>query len=315
MEMPSELGKLEWIDVREVWGHEAQDFTPWLAENIERLSGEVGMDIQLVEREAAVGPFAVDLLGRDVTSGRTLIIENQLEPTDHAHLGQIITYAAGLQATVVIWIAPEFRQEHREAIDWLNEHGAEGLDFLAVKIRMAKIGESALAPHFEVVASPNEWARRKQREATEVSELQRARQAFFTEFLRELKERAPGITSATKAYPQNWFALPSGRSGFMLSLVFASGASFRTELYIDTGDQERNKEAFDSLFARRAEFEQTIGRQLEWQRLDSKRASRVFLQWAGTVTDIEAQAEELTEWAVETIVKFRSAFSAAIREL
>ncbi|MEW6049370.1 MAG: hypothetical protein AB1609_23345 [Bacillota bacterium] len=122
--MATELGTLTEVDLRRVWSDEARDSTPWLKENIERLNQVLGLDIEITERKGPVGPFAVDLVGKDLGSGHTVIIENQLEPTDHTHLGQLLTYAAGRGAKTVIWISPQFRDEHRQALDWLNEHSA-----------------------------------------------------------------------------------------------------------------------------------------------------------------------------------------------
>ena len=154
------FGRLVDLAPREAWGHEAHAFTPWLAENIDRLAEAVGMELELTGQEVRVERFAADILARDPSDDSVVLIENQLEATDHTHLGQILTYLAGLDARTVIWITPEFREPHLSAVRWLNEHTAEGFSFFAVRLRVVRIGESAMAPVFEVMEKPNGWERR-----------------------------------------------------------------------------------------------------------------------------------------------------------
>ena len=158
MDIP-ELGELTEVDLRRVWRHEAQDFTPWLAENLQRLSVAVGMALELIETEKAVENFAADILARDVRGGSLVLIENQLEKTDHAHLGQVLTYLAGLDAKAVIWISPFFQEPHLSAIRWLNDQTSDEFAFFAVRLKAVRIGDSPIAPVFEVLARPSEWER------------------------------------------------------------------------------------------------------------------------------------------------------------
>ena len=158
--MTAAFGRLEDLPPRDAWGHEAHAFTPWLAENIDRLGEAVGMELELTGQEVRVERFAADILARDPTDGSAVLIENQLEATDHTHLGQIMTYLAGLDARAVIWIAPEFREPHLSAVRWLNDHTAESFSFFAVRLRVVRIGDSPMAPVFEVVEKPNGWERR-----------------------------------------------------------------------------------------------------------------------------------------------------------
>lgn len=309
-----DLGKLEWMDVREVWKDEPGEFTPWLAQNIDRLSEAIGVELELEATEAPVGEFAVDIVGTEVGSDRRVVIENQLEVTDHAHLGQLITYAAGRKARVVIWVSPHFNDAHRSALDWLNENSVQDVAFLGVQVRIARIGDSALAPHFEVVASPDEWARTTGG-GGEASPLQERRREFFTRFLEVLNAQEPNITRAARGYPQSWFSLPVGRSGFGIAVAFGSGNKFRVELYIDTGDRDRNKDAFDELEADRTAIEEALGSPLTWQRLDAKRASRVLVEWDGEVIDLDAQEDELIEWGVQKAIAFHTTFAPRVRDL
>src|SRR5215467_859785 len=138
-----ELGKLELVDPRFVWKNEAHDFTPWLLANGDLLAEALGIDLELEASEHAVGGFSLDLVGHDITNDAVLIVENQLEGTDHSHLGQVLTYAAGTAASTIVWIATAFREEHRQALDWLNENTGEETHFFGIELRVARIGDSA----------------------------------------------------------------------------------------------------------------------------------------------------------------------------
>ena len=155
------LGKLKKVDLKNEWKHEAYDFSKWLAqqENLDMLSDEIGIGIQLIEREASVGKFNVDILAQEENSERKIIIENQLETTDHGHLGKIITYAAGYDAEIIIWIVKDVRDEHKKAIEWLNEHTDEKPNFFAIKMELWQIGDSPYAPKFQIISKPNDWAK------------------------------------------------------------------------------------------------------------------------------------------------------------
>lgn len=162
---PVIFGTLEDIEARLAWAHEARIFTPWLADNLDRLSQAVGIPLELTGREVSVGRYSADILATNPVDGSVVLIENQLEPSDHTHLGQIMTYLAGLEAQVMIWIAPAFREEHLSALRWLNQHTAENFAFFAVRLRVVRIGDSSLAPLFDVLEKPNTWDKSLQRTA------------------------------------------------------------------------------------------------------------------------------------------------------
>lgn len=157
---PSELGRLTPVPLRHIWPHEAQNFTPWLAGNLDALSDALALgELELIGTEHRVGPFAIDVLAR-TSEGEQVVIENQLERSDHGHLGQLVTYAAGVGATMIVWVLPELQDEHRSALDWLNEHTDEHVNFFGVVVEAMRIGDSLPAPVFRVEARPNDWQKR-----------------------------------------------------------------------------------------------------------------------------------------------------------
>lgn len=203
------FGILEEVNIREAWEHEAHGFTPWLAENLDRLSQAIGIPLELVGREVAVDTFSADILARNPLDDTMVLIENQLEGSDHSHLGQILTYLAGLETHTVIWVATGFREAHLSAINWLNEHTEDTISFFAVKARVVRIGSSPMAPIFEVLARPNNWDRRLHRSAKDSRALTdggRSRKEFWTEYLNRFPEESQHASAdADRAH---WHILP-----------------------------------------------------------------------------------------------------------
>jgi hypothetical protein len=305
----SKLGRLHRVDPRTVWRHEAHDFTPWLADNIELLGEVIGLELEVVEREASVGDFSLDILAHDLGRDRRVAIENQLAPTDHSHLGQIITYAAGLEASVVIWIAREFREEHRQALDWLNRGDGATTEYFGVVLELLQVDDSKPAVNFKLVASPNDWSRQSKRAASsdELSEKRSAYQAFFQSLLDELREKHH-FTNAKAGQPQNWYSFASGTRGFKYGMSFAQNGEFRAEIYIDLQDQAVNEAAFDALLADKAAIEAAFGEPLRWERLESRRACRIACYATGSIEDPADQLEQHRKWAVERLLRFKRVF-------
>ncbi len=186
-----ELGNLEQVDLRQAWPHEARSFTPWLSENIEMLSSVIGIPLELEGQEVAVEQFSADILARNPRDDSRVLIENQLEQSDHGHIGQIMTYLAGLDVNTVIWIAAGFREPHLSAIRWLNDHTIEPFAFFAIKLRIVRIADSPMAPVFEVVVKPNTWERQLQSIAKETqssSGVGEVRKKFWTYYLEKYPE-------------------------------------------------------------------------------------------------------------------------------
>ena len=313
----NKLGTLKRLDPRSVWPNEAHDFTPWLADHLEDLGESLGLELELIDRESPVGNFSADILAKDLGTGRTAVIENQLEPTDHRHLGQIITYAAGLDAGIVIWVCRELREEHRQALDWLNRGHGASTEFFGVVIELVQIDESAPAANFRPVAFPNDWSRRTagaSRGATELSTKQQRYQEFFQQLIDNLREQHR-FTNARAGQPQNWYSFSSGTRGFTYGTSFAIGGRVRTELYIDLGDADANDSAFEALHAQREELENAFGEPLEWEALDGKRACRIAVYRDGSIEDSADSLEEYRLFAEDGLLRLKKTFGAKLKGL
>ncbi len=315
----AELGKLRRIDAREVWKHEAHDFTPWLKEHIGLLGEALGMDLDLVEAEVPVGPFSADLVGKDLSSDRWVVIENQLEATDHSHLGQLLTYGAGTEAGVFVWIAPEFREEHRAAMDWLNEHSGEESLFFGVVIELLAVDDSKPAPNFRLVSIPNEWQKTTRSTRSTPTKRGSAYQEFFQGVLEDFKAKFPGETNVSRPSKDSWQSLGSGRPGLgYYTWAFTVDKTFRVELYIDSGDAEANASYFEQFFSHKEAIESAVGEPLDWDVLEGRRACRISLCYSKSpisVLDDELALAPLTKWAVETMKHMRDGFRPFIEGL
>ena len=310
-----ELGSIENVDPRTVWPNEAGDFTPWLAEHADLLGAALGMEIEITEREVAVGPFSLDLLGKEADSDRVVAIENQLGQTDHAHLGQLLTYAAGLDARIVVWISKEVRAEHREAIHWLNSQTGEETGFFAVEIELLRIGDSLPAPRFNVVAQPVEFQKSlAQHKNTSLTGAWLEYRAFNDDVIQRLTAAHANLKIGGHKGP--WITFPNiGKTGFRLATSFQR-RQFEVELVIQKSDQRLNEAAFDHLYRERADIEAEIGQQLEWDRNNyGRKASRAFLSRPGTIKSPVDEIEEFKRWAVDLLPRFRDAFEPRIAAL
>lgn len=207
-----EISRVNHISPRDAWKHEAHDFTPWLFENLQQLGDVIGLTLEPEETEVSVDSFYADILAKDAVADRLVLIENQLESTDHRHLGQLLTYLAGLEAEVVIWIATEFRDPHLSAINWLNEHTDDRFGFFAVQLRVVSIGDSPLAPIFDVLERPNQWNKRMQRvrrESTDgASKFAPVRREFWEHYLTRYPEDSSLGVKVTGG-ASNWLSSPA----------------------------------------------------------------------------------------------------------
>jgi Domain of unknown function (DUF4268) len=306
-----ELSRLESVDPRAVWSNEAHDFTPWLLQHHDDLAETLGIDLKLERAEEAVGSYSLDLIGRDLTHDAVLMVENQLEVTDHSHLGQVLTYAAGTGAATIVWIARAFREEHRQALDWLNESTIEDTRFFGIVLRAVRIADSPPAPLFEVVAKPNDWGRRVKTvaRATELTGRSAAYADFWRRLVEAVRERHPQWTRARAPSGDNWLAMPSPLRGTSLNFSFAQGGRLRSEIYIDAGDAAANDAIFGALLERRDALEASFGRELDFEELPGRRACRVAEYTDGMVED-GARHEEFIAWFIDSGERFRRSLEA-----
>ncbi|MBZ4020844.1 hypothetical protein CKO11_00025 [Rhodobacter sp. TJ_12] len=314
----SALGRLEKIDLRDIWRTEDQDFTPWLAreENISLLADTLGLELEVEAQEKEVGPFRADILCKDIRNDSWVLIENQLERTDHRHLGQLITYAAGLKAVTIVWVAATFTEEHRAALDWLNAVTGDDFRFFALEVELWRIGESPAAPKFNIVSKPNEWSktvgaatRRIETEAlTDTKQLQLA---FWEQLHAELQTH-PGIRTQ-KPRPQHWTNIPIGRSGARLGAILNSREEkIAVELYL--GD-ENAMAYFRELEASKAAIEEELGYAVDWRALPDKRASRILLIREKCPLEDQARWQEYREWLTAKLEDFDRVFRAKVKAL
>lgn len=311
--MKAQLGILKRVSPREVFTSEAKDFTPWLAEHLDLLGEALGIDLELVQVEASVGDFSVDILARDLSTSRNVVIENQFGLTDHDYLGKLLTYASGVDASVTVWIAEEVREEHRQALEWINERTDQETSLFALEIELLQIDDSPKAPSFKPVVVPNKW-QKAARGAVSSSLTPRgeAYQRFFQGLIDELREKHR-FTKAKVAFPQNWYSFSSGITDISYGFTFPQGDRVRVELYLNRRDREANKELFDSLHEREREIEAKIGSALEWERLDDRQASRIAVYRDGSIDDDEQTLTEIKAWAITQLLKFKEAFGPFLK--
>lgn len=316
------LGRLERVPLRAWWADEARDFTPWLATepNLALLGETIGFDLELQEQEVSVGPFRADVLCRDTTTDALVLIENQLERTDHRHLGQLFTYAAGLDAVTVVWIAERFHDEHRAALDWLNRITHEDFRFFGIEVELWRIGDSVPAPRFNLVAKPNDWSKTV-REAASASraggytEAQEHRLGYWRTFQETAQEMGSRF-AAIRPSPRRYVDVGAGRSGCSLGASFRTGGGKEAPgalVYLWINGDERGA-YLDQLFAQRDAIEAEVGAPLEWNSKANRKSSQVTAFLPGDPTD-RSTWPTLAAWTVETIEAFDRAFRPRVQQL
>lgn len=310
--MSKDLGKVKKVDLRSAWKHEAADFTEWLAkeENLSMLSDELGISIKLIQTEATVGRFSLDILAEDENNGKKIIIENQLESTNHDHLGKIITYASGFDASMVIWVVKSAREEHRQAIDWLNEHTDEEISMFLVRVELWQIGDSPFAPKFDIISQPNDWAKSVKKSVgdNKITDTKAKQFEFWEQFKEYAREHKTSLR-LQKSYPQHWTNISIGNSNAHISLTLNSfDDAIRTELYIPD-----NKDVFHFLKERKKTIEKELGYKVEWMELQGKKASRIKAETSGNIDDTDSW-EEYFKWMQETAEKFQKVFAKALKK-
>ena len=296
------LGKIKRItDLRSIWPHEANDFTKWLADehNLAKLGEEIGIELELEERESAVGNFNVDLYAKEEGTGRKVIIENQLEETDHDHLGKLITYASGKGAEVVVWVVKRARDEHRQAIEWLNQHTDTDLGFFLVEIELWQIDDSAIAPKFSVIERPNDWGK-QMKSVAGLNNTEQIQLAFWQKFNDKMNASPDFIKhfKTRKAQPQNWYDISVGSSEYHLCFTASIQKKHMScGIYIPD-----NKDLFHLFEAHKADFEAQFGKGIEW--VENTKATRINILKSFDVSDQEQWAKAYA-WYLENAIKFK----------
>jgi hypothetical protein len=318
----TELGRLEKVDLREVWMNEAGQFTPWLAkpDNMKLLGETIGMELDVEAQEKPVGPFSADILCRDTASDCWVVIENQLERTDHTHLGQLMTYAAGLDAVTIVWIAQRFTAEHRAALDWLNQITDEKINFFGLEVELWRIGNSAIAPKFNIVSQPNNWVETVRSSTKgQITETKQLQLEYWMAFRQHMEDCGSAIP-CSKPYPQNWINHSIGRAGFkFISVASAtdsesntySTGEIRVELIIDCTD---GKEYYALLLQHKDEINAGIGLPLKWYNPENARVCRVYARRSADILD-RTKWKEWHEWTRVTLEKFYEVLSPIVKEL
>ena len=314
--MTNKLSQLERVPLRKAWEHEASDFTPWLAEteNLNALAIKLGLsELVHVATEHWVGDFKLDILCTD--GDEQVIIENQLEKTNHSHLGQIIAYAAGVGAKKVIWVAESFRPEHASALQFLNDNTTEDLSFFAVEVELYRIGDSPLAPNFEVVVKPNDWTksgREQAKAASSTSPTKVLQQKFWMALIDKLASDAPKIRPQ-KPRPQHWLNNSIGRSGFGLNITANTrDERIGVELWIPGAEAKRH---FANLMEKKGEIETKLGFELDWQELPDAKACRIASWYPHASIEDEARWEEYMEWITKRLLKMDEVLRPIVRAL
>lgn len=309
------LGKLEKVNLREVWKNEGAEFTPWLArdENIALLGEAIGIDLEVEAQEKGVGPFRADILCKDTISDHWVLIENQLEVTDHKHLGQLLTYSAGLNAVTIIWIAEKFTEEHRATLDWLNEITDSHINFFGLEIELWKIGNSPIAPKFNIVSKPNDWIKTVA-EATgriNLSDTKQLQLEYWTLF-REYTSTNSRIIRPQKPLPQHWTNIAIGRTNFHLVATVNTWDKQITVYLCLSGPHA--KPHFYLLQKEKESIEKEMGTTIEWRELPENKESHLTIRCGADPTD-RAKWPEQHKWLTTQLENFHRVLSKRIKQL
>lgn len=306
------LGKLEHVDLRKQWPDEAKDFTPWLSseEGLALLGEAIGMELELEATEVSVGNYRADIVAKDTLSNQYVVIENQLETTNHDHIGKLFTYAASFNASVLIWIAGKHREEHRQAIDWFNEITFENVDFYGIEVELLKIGKSPLAPNIKIVSKPNESTRSVRAEKAKITKGGSLKVEWWTSFNGYIDDHSLDIRKR-KPNVYHWYDITTGKSGihFSLQVRFTYGEDIGCELYI-----RNSKDLFHSLHKEKVQIESIIGKKLEWNELPEAKASRIILRHKIDPNERD-KWDKCFKWYADTLANFRKAFMPRLKNL
>ena len=316
--MSFNLGKLEKVALRDVWQKEDLDFTPWLAqeENIAILGETIGIELEVEGTEKDVGPFRADILCKDTVTDNWVLVENQLEKTDHTHLGQLLTYASGLNAVTIVWVAKRFTDEHRSALDWLNEITDNTFNFFGIEVELWKIGGSSIAPNFKIVSKPNEWTKSISKAASRVqsenfTEARKLQLEYWTALRNYLYENST-ILKPQKASPKHWMNFAIGRSYFHMSSIINTQQNTIGVVLVIKGEDA--KAHFNLLLQDREVIDAELTEPVDWKEMPDKKESRIKIIQNSDPWD-KGSWDAQHKWLKDKLEEFHNAFSKRIQSL
>jgi hypothetical protein len=292
---------------------EVKDLIPWIAESIDVLNEKLNLEIEINAKEHYEKDVRLDLIGTDHISQLVTIIEVQAGKSDHWYLGKLITYAATREAGIIIWIAHEFEDIHKRAIEWLNAT-CTTLEFYGVELRLAKDDEALLAPHFNVIAGPPTSKRSDTTQDTEVSSLNTLYLNFFEKVRDKILSKQPDFTHA-KVLPQSWWSIGIGKPGFSLSSCFTMEDMVRVELYVDTGISKYNEKVFNQLKTMKYRIEQQIRKELMWEHLPDSNTFRIYTAINATIDDEQEKLNQIADWTATMLMRFKDVFSPLVNRI
>jgi len=271
------------------------------------------MDLELISSEVSAGDFSADIVAKDLSTNKLVVIENQYGATDHKHLGQVITYSSVLGAGAVVWIAETIRAEHKTAIDFLNKNLKESLNLYAIEAKAIRIDESKPAFILNVVSIPNETALLASKAPEQLSEISEKYLSYFQQLIDELRDKYK-FTNAKTGQAQNWYTFSSENSRvYTYSTSFARGSKVRAEIYLDCGDKIQNELLFENLIVQKQEIESKYGSELSWERLDNRRSCRIAIYRNGDINSDSTTLEEIKKWAIKNLLNFKAVFPSYIK--
>jgi len=311
--MDHSLGSLKKLNLRSLWTNEATELTPWLAtdDNIAILGEALGLELEVENTEVAVGPYSADILAKDIGTDTYIVIENQLEKTNHDHLGKLITYASVLEASAIVWIASNFTDEHKKALDWLNDHTTEDVAFYGVALEVWQIDESKPAVRFNVICRPAEVIRQAliSKSSDSLTENRKMQLEFWTAF-REKLMASKKLPSVRLPRPRYWYDIPLGKSYIHLSCFFNTTANrIGVRVYISAKIAEAALSHFQD---KKEDIEKEIGQKLEWDLHPNNRDKIIALRKSADVEN-RSRWPEYLDWMFEYTFKFRDSFGKRIR--
>lgn len=308
-----EFGILKTVPARQKWTNEARDFTPWLASNISELNKSLGLELEVENTEVAVGPYSADILAKDTGTGQYVVIENQLEKTNHDHLGKAITYASVLDASTIIWIATDFTEEHKKALDWLNDHTSDQISIFGVQVELWQIDNSNAALRFNIVSKPNQAVRQAARSKAndELSDNRKFQFEFWNKFKDKLA-KTKKIPSLQTPRPQYWFDVSLGKSNIHISNTCNTDVNtVGVRVYIGNKIADTMLPFLES---KKTEIEKEIGQSLQWNPNPENRDKVILLLHATDFND-PIKVDEALDWLVENTIKFREIFSKLVTQI